>query len=444
MAREQFTGCGVVEGSLKGCVIGCAALFCLCEVRYTGHKRIDKPNILAARCVLAHAPINPSHTELLKRRAENLSLQRRISEKCGPQLSRRRAARLSRRAARAGLTLDELHERTSLVSRQATDNSTEGTCILTPEVTQGPYHILGELVRQNISEGQAGVPLTVEVDFIDVETCEAVPNVWVDAWHCNSTGYYSGYISMTGAALSGGGGFGGGGNNTNGTAPPDMSMSMVPTATTAESATSTQDAYSGADSTAAASMLNNVPTDQESFLRGTWQADSEGHWTMHSVFPGWYSGRSIHFHVKVYENGSVAENGTFIAGRAMHTGQFFFNESIVQQVAQLAPYNTNNVTRLTNDEDQWFAYENAEGYDAVMDVVYAGADISEGLVGSIIVGLNTSYTSLELSTQWWAGADSESITTSTTSTSTTPAETSTVTGVSAEVTVGDDEDCNSE
>ncbi|CAE7155620.1 unnamed protein product [Rhizoctonia solani] len=400
---------------------------------------------IASSSVLAHGPINPSHTELLKKRAENLSLQRRISEKCGPQLSRRRAARLSRRAARAGLTLDELHERTSLVSRQATDNSTEGTCILTPEVTQGPYHVLGELVRQNITEGQAGVPLTVEVDFIDIETCEAVPNLWVDAWHCNSTGYYSGYISMTGAALSGGGGFGGGGNSTNGTAPPDMSMSgsIAPTATSAESATSTQDAYSGADSTAAASMLNTVPTDQESFLRGTWQADSDGHWTMHSVFPGWYSGRSIHFHVKVYENGSVAENGTFIAGRAMHTGQFFFNESIVQEVAALAPYNTNAVSRLTNDEDQWFAYENAEGYDALMDVVYAGADASEGLIGSIIVGLNTSYTSIELSTQWWAGADSESAATASATTTATAAAESSTASVSTEVTVGD-EDCNAE
>ncbi|CAE6473897.1 unnamed protein product [Rhizoctonia solani] len=407
---------------------------------------------IASSSVLAHAPINPSHSALLKRRTENLSLQRRISEKCGPQLSRRRAARLSRRAARAGLTLDELHERTHLISRQASDNSTEGTCILTPEVTQGPYHILGEMVRQNITDGQAGVPLTVEVDFIDIETCEAVPNLWVDAWHCNSTGYYSGYISMTGEALSGGGGFGGGGNSTNGTAPPDMSMTMsgIPTATTAESATSTQDAYSGADSTAAASMLNTVPTDQEKFLRGAWQADADGHWTMHSIFPGWYSGRSIHFHVKVYENGSVAENGTFIAGRAMHTGQFFFNESITQQVAQVAPYNTNDVSRLTNDEDQWYAYENAEGYDALMDVVYAGADISEGLIGSIIVGLNTSYTSIELSTQWWAGEDSTSSATATAAVessttvaeSTTTAESSTATGVSAEVTVG--EDCDSE
>jgi hypothetical protein len=51
----------------------------------------------------------------------------------------------------------------------------------------------------------------------------------------------------------------------------------------------------------------------------------------------------------VYENGSVAENGTFIAGHAMHTGQFFFNESITQEVAALEPYKSNSVTRLTNE-----------------------------------------------------------------------------------------------
>ncbi|CAE6451272.1 unnamed protein product [Rhizoctonia solani] len=379
----------------------------------------------ATSTVLAHAPINPSHTALLKRRNENLDLQRRLAEKCGPELARRRAERLARRAVRAGVPLEGLHKRAGLAPRQSTDNSTEGTCILTPEVTQGPYHVLGEMVRQNITDGQAGLPLTVEVDFIDVETCKAVPNVWVDAWHCNSTGYYSGYISMTGAELSSGGGSGGG----NGSAPPDMTISgsALPTGTasvgngtsattTAASSSSTKNAYSGADATAAASMLNTVPTDQEKFLRGAWQADSDGHWTMHSIFPGWYSGRSIHFHVKVYENGSVADNGTFVAGRAMHTGQFFFNESITQEVAALSPYNTNEVTRLTNDEDQWYAYENAVGYDATMDVVYAGSSISDGLIGSIIVGLNTSYTSIELSTQWWAGNSSTSSSSNTTAT----------------------------
>lgn len=114
---------------------------------------------------------------------------------------------------------------------------------------------------------------------------------------------------MTGEALSGGGFGGGGGGGGNGTTFPSMSGSALPSGTasagnstsattTAASSSSTQNAYSGADATAAAAMLNTVPTDQESFLRGTWKADSEGHWTMHSIFPGWYSGRSVHFHIK--------------------------------------------------------------------------------------------------------------------------------------------------
>ncbi|KAF8755544.1 Aromatic compound dioxygenase [Rhizoctonia solani] len=360
----------------------------------------------------AHAPINPSHTALLKRRAENLSLQRRISEKCGPQLSRRRAARLSRRAARAGLTLDELHERTSLISRQATDK-------------------LDRRWSDRNIRGQAGVPLTVEVDFIDVETCEA--NLWVDAWHCNSTGYYSGYVSMTGAALSGGGGFGGaGGNNTNGTLLRHLHPLKMHTRSRQHGR----------------SVNAEQCTDRPRIIFERNMAGGLG-WPLDYAFdfPGWYSGRSIHFHVKVYENGSVAENGTFIAGRAMHTGQFFFNESIVQEIAQLAPYNTNNVSRLTNDDDQWFAYENAEGYDAVMDVVYAGQDISEGLIGSIIVGLNTSYTSVELSTQWWAGEDSKSASAVTTTDSTLTTTAATVSSTSTDISVGvtaGDKDCDSE
>ncbi|QRV81820.1 dioxygenase [Ceratobasidium sp. AG-Ba] len=339
--------------------------------------------------VAAHDPINPSHTAL-KRRSENLDLQRRISEKCGPQLSRRHPARLSRRAARAGISFGDLHKNANLAPGQSTTNSTEGTCILTPE---------------NVSEGQAGIPLTVEVDFIDIETCEAVPNVWVDAWYCNSTGYYSGYVSMTGSNLSGGGG----------DPAVQMSMSMsitdFPTASataTANASTATQNAYSGADLVEAASMLNNEPADQESFLRGTRQANSDGQWRMYLVFPGWYPGRLIHFHVKV-----------------------------VEEVVAMEPYNTNTVTRLANDEDMWFAYENAEGYDAVMDVVYAGTNIIGGLVGSIIVALNTSYTSPEVSTQRWAGDNSTTAVVET-ATATSASETSTATESAEAAEVTDD------
>ena len=69
------------------------------------------------------------------------------------------------------------------------------SCILQPEVTEGPYYITGELIRKNITDGEAGIPLTVDMQFIDVTTCEPVRDVYVDIWHCNATGVYSGVVA---------------------------------------------------------------------------------------------------------------------------------------------------------------------------------------------------------------------------------------------------------
>lgn len=46
--------------------------------------------------------------------------------------------------------------------------SANTSCILSPEVTIGPYYVLSELVRQNVTEGQPGVPIYLEMRFIDI------------------------------------------------------------------------------------------------------------------------------------------------------------------------------------------------------------------------------------------------------------------------------------
>lgn len=76
--------------------------------------------------------------------------------------------------------------------------STNTSCILTPEVTIGPYYVLSELVRQNITEGQPGVPVHLEMQFIDINTCEPVPSLFIDIWAANSTGRYSGIDTSMG------------------------------------------------------------------------------------------------------------------------------------------------------------------------------------------------------------------------------------------------------
>lgn len=89
------------------------------------------------------------------------------------------------------------------------------SCATTPEVTQGPYFIDGELYRYDIREEQEGVDMYFDIGLVDVETCEPLPDAYVDFWHCNATvrlsipskdildtdilsqGYYSGYTGIS-------------------------------------------------------------------------------------------------------------------------------------------------------------------------------------------------------------------------------------------------------
>jgi hypothetical protein len=71
------------------------------------------------------------------------------------------------------------------------------TCILTEEVTSGPYvWPRSQTLRQDIREGEAGVPMLLDIGVIDMETCEPLPDVLVDIWHCNATGSYSSFTGL--------------------------------------------------------------------------------------------------------------------------------------------------------------------------------------------------------------------------------------------------------
>lgn len=72
------------------------------------------------------------------------------------------------------------------------------TCILTEEVTTGPYiWPRSQTLRQDMTEGQEGVPLYLDIGVMDVNSCEPLPNVLVDVWHCNATGSYSSFTGLS-------------------------------------------------------------------------------------------------------------------------------------------------------------------------------------------------------------------------------------------------------
>ncbi|KAJ5595426.1 uncharacterized protein N7459_001634 [Penicillium hispanicum] len=214
----------------------------------------------------------------------------------------------------------------------------EATCILGPDVTQGPYYVTGEMIRENIVESQAGVPLYMDIQVVDTNTCNPMPNVYMDIWHCNSTGVYSGVQAS------------GNGDESDAT---------------------------NLDAT---------------FLRGVQPSNKQGVVQFESIFPGHYTGRATHIHVLTHavNETSVLANHTLsglYTAKSSHVGQLFFDQDLISSVEKTAPYSTNTQDITTNADDSILA-EEADTIDPFMEYVLLGDDISDGLFAWITVGID--------------------------------------------------------
>lgn len=125
----------------------------------------------------------------------------------------------------------------------------------TPQVTQGPYYldsgddgriIPAPLLRQVISEGKPGIPMRVELKILGPD-CRPLPGLRVDIWHADAHGVYSGYAEQ-GDSLT-------------------------------------------------------VDAKGSHYCRGTQITDRAGDVMFDTIFPGWYRGRTMHVHVKVFSMG---------------------------------------------------------------------------------------------------------------------------------------------
>ncbi|KAH6689780.1 Intradiol ring-cleavage dioxygenase [Plectosphaerella plurivora] len=211
------------------------------------------------------------------------------------------------------------------------------SCILSPETTAGPYYIIGEPHRSNVIESQycEGVPVFLEVQYVDITTCDPVPSVAVDHWSCNATGIYSGI-------------------STNGN-------------------------Y-------AANGLNST------YLRGVQITDHDGVAQFETIFPGHYEGRATHTHLLAHMNATLMPNGTISVWDApvTHIGQLFYPEDLRNAVEELAPYNTNTQAVTTNDEDMWSIVAADAAFDPFPQFVYLGDSLQDGLFAWIQIGVNAS------------------------------------------------------
>lgn len=195
---------------------------------------------------------------------------------------------------------------------------------LTPEVTEGPFYVDLDRIRRDITEGRPGVPLTLKVRVIDVKRCRPLHSAAVDIWHCDAGGLYSDEAS-------------------NGTAG-------------------------------------------QTYLRGVQLTNKKGWATFRTIYPGHYTGRATHIHMKV-QIGGKARGGTLRGGHVSHTGQLFFAESSNASAYSLAPYSSDTDPRTLNSSDS--IYSQAGGSRA--EVGLSGSAAS-GLVGRIVVGVRPKRT----------------------------------------------------
>jgi hypothetical protein len=77
------------------------------------------------------------------------------------------------------------------------------TCVLAPELTEGPYYLPGEAVRRNITEGKPGTPLRLQLTVVSTSSCKPIMGAAVYIWHCDAGGVYSGVAGNTGTFLRG-------------------------------------------------------------------------------------------------------------------------------------------------------------------------------------------------------------------------------------------------
>lgn len=206
-------------------------------------------------------------------------------------------------------------------------------CVVHPELTIGPYFVDDQLQRSDIrtepsdNSIKEGVPLNLNLTVASVgaNSCTPIEGARVDVWQCDANGQYS-----------------------------DVS-----------------DANQGFDNTG------------KKFLRGYQLTDANGIVQFQTIYPGWYSGRTVHVHFTIRTKGADSQGYQF-------TSQFFFDDTLTDQVHALQPYASKGQrdTRNANDNifngggDQLLLNLQGDTTDGYTTTFNIGLDLTDAAVGA--------------------------------------------------------------
>lgn len=228
---------------------------------------------------------------------------------------------------------------TAEATATASATATDACMTLMSSVTEGPYYLDGALVRKDITEGKSGVPLTLRLTVVDAtDGCTPVKGAAVEIWHCDAWGYYSGYTTA----------------NPGGSAPAES-----------------EDGSTANDAT---------------YLRGYQIANANGVVKFETIFPGWYTPRTCHIHVKVHTGGEK-EDGTYEGGKVNYTGQLFFDDTVAEEIFALEPYSRHSGSYTTLDNDMVYDGGGASSGLLTLKAVHK-ADPSKGYKGSLSLAVD--------------------------------------------------------
>src|SRR4051812_12855209 len=189
------------------------------------------------------------------------------------------------------------------------------SCVVVPELTEGPYYVDEKLERSDIrtdtSNGSVseGAVLTLDwvVSQVDGNACIPLEGVLVDVWHCDAAGDYSDVGSEQG----------------------------------------------------------------HDYLRGYQHTDASGRARILTVYPGWYQGRAVHIHFKIRTDAAASRGFEF-------TSQLFFDDAFSQSVYATGVYAAKGPQDVKNANDQIYQQsqgmtllevaKDGDGYKATFEV----------------------------------------------------------------------------
>lgn len=198
-------------------------------------------------------------------------------------------------------------------------------CVATPQQTEGPYFLDERLNRADIRSDpvtgivKEGLPLRLRINVTRVNggACAPLEGAMVDVWQCDATGVYSDVRDFQGL----------------------------------------------------------FDTRGQKFLRGYQTSGRNGAAEFLTIYPGWYSGRTVHIHFKVRVSGAGAQNHEF-------TSQLYFDDAITDQVFAAPPYNAKGPRDTRNGQDGIFR----RGQSGSKLMLHLVPDV-RGYIGAFNLGL---------------------------------------------------------